>query len=90
MVAHTHGLSLPLIHLQEGASAFHENLPTRAGNSRRPDGRTQANAFLRGVSVQTEIRSGYAIDQICSAASQPDVDLIVISTHGRTGDSSMG
>ena len=46
--------------------------------------------FLRGVSVQTEIRSGYAIDQICNAASQPDVDLIVISTHGRTGDSSMG
>jgi len=41
--------------------------------------------FLRGLSVQTEICSGHAIDEICGAASQPDVDLIVTSTHGRTG-----
>ncbi len=41
--------------------------------------------FLRGLSLQTEIRSGHAIDEICSAAGQPDVDLIVTSTHGRTG-----
>lgn len=41
--------------------------------------------FLRGLSLQTEIRSGHAIDEICGAAGQPDVDLIVISTHGRTG-----
>jgi nucleotide-binding universal stress UspA family protein len=41
--------------------------------------------FLRDLSVKTEIRPGRAIDQICSAARQPDVDLIVTSTHGRTG-----
>jgi nucleotide-binding universal stress UspA family protein len=41
--------------------------------------------FLRGLSIETEIRSGHAIDEICGAASQPDVDLIVTSTHGRTG-----
>jgi nucleotide-binding universal stress UspA family protein len=41
--------------------------------------------FLRDLSVQTEIRFGYAVDQICSAASQPKVDLVVTSTHGRTG-----
>jgi len=41
--------------------------------------------FLRGLSLQTEIGSGHAIDEICSAAGQPDVDLIVTSTHGRTG-----
>jgi nucleotide-binding universal stress UspA family protein len=41
--------------------------------------------FLRGLSIQTEIRPGYAIDQICSAAGQSDVDLIVTSTHGRSG-----
>jgi nucleotide-binding universal stress UspA family protein len=41
--------------------------------------------FLRGLSVQTEIRSGHATEGICKAAGQPDIDLIVTSTHGRTG-----
>jgi len=41
--------------------------------------------FLRGLPVQTEIRAGHAIDEICNAASQPDVDVIVTSTHGRSG-----
>jgi nucleotide-binding universal stress UspA family protein len=41
--------------------------------------------FLRGLSLQSEFRSGHAIDEICGAAGQPDVDLIVTSTHGRTG-----
>jgi nucleotide-binding universal stress UspA family protein len=41
--------------------------------------------FLRGVPVQTEIRAGHAIEEICNAASQPEIDLVVTSTHGRTG-----
>ena len=41
--------------------------------------------FLRDVLVQTEIRSGHATEEICKAAGQPDIDLIVTSTHGRTG-----
>jgi nucleotide-binding universal stress UspA family protein len=41
--------------------------------------------FLRGQPVQTETRPGYAVDEICAAASEPDVDLIVTATHGRTG-----
>ena len=41
--------------------------------------------FLRGVPVQTEICAGHAVDEICAAASQPEIDLIVTSTHGRTG-----
>jgi len=41
--------------------------------------------FLRGLSVQTEILSGHAVDEICAAAGEPGVDLIVTSTHGRTG-----
>ena len=41
--------------------------------------------FLRGVPVQTEIRAGHAIEEICNAASQTAIDLIVTSTHGRTG-----
>lgn len=42
-------------------------------------------AFLRGVSLETEICPGRPIDEICDAASQSNVDLIVTSTHGRTG-----
>ena len=41
--------------------------------------------FLRGMSLQTEIRPGRPVDEICGAAVEPNVDLIVISTHGRTG-----
>ena len=41
--------------------------------------------FLRGLRLDTEILPGPAVDEICAAASQPDVDLIITSTHGRTG-----
>lgn len=41
--------------------------------------------FLRGLPVQTETLPGHAVDEICAAASEPDVDLVVTSTHGRTG-----
>jgi len=41
--------------------------------------------FLRGLPVQTELLPGFAVDEICAAAGEPDVDLIVTSTHGRTG-----
>jgi nucleotide-binding universal stress UspA family protein len=41
--------------------------------------------FLRGLPVQSQIRRGYAVDEICVAAAQLDVDLVVTSTHGRTG-----
>jgi nucleotide-binding universal stress UspA family protein len=41
--------------------------------------------LLRGLTVQTEILPGPAVDEICAAAGAPDVDLIVTSTHGRTG-----
>jgi len=41
--------------------------------------------FLRDLTVQTKILPGPAVDEICAAAGEPDVDLIVTSTHGRTG-----
>jgi nucleotide-binding universal stress UspA family protein len=39
--------------------------------------------FLEGVKTEPKIRFGYATDAICGEAD--DVDLVVISTHGRTG-----
>lgn len=41
--------------------------------------------FLRDLPVQTEILPGAAVDEICATASDRDVDLIVTSTHGRSG-----
>jgi nucleotide-binding universal stress UspA family protein len=41
--------------------------------------------FLRGLPVQTEILPGTPVDEICAAAGDPEIDLIVTSTHGRTG-----
>jgi nucleotide-binding universal stress UspA family protein len=41
--------------------------------------------FLRGLPVQTKILPGPAVDEICAAAGERDLDLVVISTHGRTG-----
>lgn len=40
---------------------------------------------LRDLKCETEVRSGNVVEEICGAASQPDVDLLVASTHGRTG-----
>ena len=41
--------------------------------------------FLRGIKCESEIRTGYPIDEICSETSRPDIDLVISSTHGRTG-----
>jgi nucleotide-binding universal stress UspA family protein len=38
-----------------------------------------------GIEVETSIQIGHAGQQICARADQNDVDLIVTSTHGRTG-----
>jgi nucleotide-binding universal stress UspA family protein len=41
--------------------------------------------FLRGVACETEIRTGYAIQEICAEIERADVDLVITSTHGQTG-----
>ena len=41
--------------------------------------------FMRGISCETEVQVGAAVDLICAQTSRADVDLMVISTHGRTG-----
>ena len=46
---------------------------------------TRQMNFLRGLPVQTETLPGHAVDEICAAANEPDVNLIVTSTHGRSG-----
>jgi nucleotide-binding universal stress UspA family protein len=41
--------------------------------------------FMDGVSSETEIRSGSTVDEICAESRRPDIDVMVTSTHGRTG-----
>ena len=41
--------------------------------------------FLQGIRCESEIRTGYPIDEICAESGRPDIDLVVTSTHGRTG-----
>jgi nucleotide-binding universal stress UspA family protein len=41
--------------------------------------------FLRGVPCETEIRTGYAIQEICAEIERADIDIVITSTHGQTG-----
>jgi nucleotide-binding universal stress UspA family protein len=45
--------------------------------------------FLRKVGCATEIRAGYAVDEICREAPKSKADLVVIATHGRSGFNRM-
>ena len=45
--------------------------------------------FFADVNYATEIRTGNVVEQICAETRRPDVDLTVISTHGRTGFNRM-
>ena len=45
--------------------------------------------FLRKVKRATEVRAGYAVDEICREAAKSKTDLVVIATHGRTGFNRM-
>jgi nucleotide-binding universal stress UspA family protein len=41
--------------------------------------------WLEGIRCETELRTGFAVDEICAQSSRDDVDILVTSTHGRTG-----
>jgi nucleotide-binding universal stress UspA family protein len=42
-------------------------------------------AKFGGVKFETRVKVGLPVDQICAFAQDNDVDLIITSTHGRTG-----
>jgi nucleotide-binding universal stress UspA family protein len=44
-----------------------------------------ARLFGKGVEVTTELRTGFALDEILAAAKDLDAGLIVMGTHGRRG-----
>jgi nucleotide-binding universal stress UspA family protein len=66
------------------------HLPVEADAARRMNAQLEMEAltqlhFLRGVPCATEIRTGYAIQEICAAIEHANVDLVITSTHGETG-----
>ena len=71
----------------EGASA---NVSDKSDESARKNAELEMEALtkldsLRELKCEAEVRCGDVIEEICSAAGQPDIDLLVTSTHGRTG-----
>jgi nucleotide-binding universal stress UspA family protein len=64
------------------------------GRSKLPGARLEMEAFrqldfLRGVKVDVQIQTGHSIKEIYAETKSPDVDLVVISTHGRSGFNRM-
>jgi nucleotide-binding universal stress UspA family protein len=60
----------------------------------RGNGQASLSEYLRGKAesvqahgfeVETEVLSGDAAEAILAASAKPDVDLVLIATHGRTG-----
>jgi len=43
------------------------------------------NLTAEGVAVETEIADGAAADEILNYAEENDIDLIIMSTHGKSG-----
>jgi nucleotide-binding universal stress UspA family protein len=66
------------------------NLPLDLDVTRRMNAQLEMEAltqlhFLGGVTCETEIRTGYAIQEISAAIDRRDIDLVITSTHGQTG-----
>jgi nucleotide-binding universal stress UspA family protein len=73
--------------MTEGCGVYHLSpYKEAAGHASKP----QMRAFLRGVNFgsvpfKTSAIAGFCPEGICRAAEKEKVDLIIMSTHGRTG-----
>jgi nucleotide-binding universal stress UspA family protein len=70
----------------QGMNARMEPLVAEEHAHARKEMKTWTEAKSLGkIPRESEIRDGSPIEVICSEAALPDVDLVVIATHGRTG-----
>lgn len=72
----------PVLNGRVGASLPADNLTVIANARLDMEASTKLD-LMEGVKCETEVRMGYAVDEICNETD--NVDLVVISTHGRTG-----
>ena len=81
-----HAVQLPAPMVVDGLSA---NLSSMHGldlkNARLDMEAFSKLDFLRDTKCAVEVRTGYPVDRICGETKEGDVDLVVISTHGRSG-----
>jgi len=74
----------PIVMNRPGAS-FRNGAKLNLANARLDMEAFSKLGFLQNVEPTVEIRTGRPVDEICRETSQSDIDLVVISTHGRTG-----
>ncbi len=95
-IARANNAELVLLHVIQTHTSEYTPQVTLAGMDELSDQNTaQVKAYLQGLRNQLKIegvKAHYAIvesrkpaETICEFASEEDIDLIVMSTHGRTG-----
>ena len=62
-----------------------EMIETLEQNAERHVSDSVAKAEESGVTIRSDVEIGIPFSEICSYATQNDIDLIVMGTHGRTG-----
>lgn len=48
-------------------------------------GKIERQLTEKGLKVETHVRYGHDVDEILNHAAQADIDLIALTTHGRSG-----
>ena len=82
-----HVAELGIAYTADGYAMYDLSEPIKAA---RDDAARQMRQFVHGlkfggVKFETAISDGFAVDGICGFAESNNVDLIITSTHGRTG-----
>lgn len=86
---HVFARQMPLASGETTRNAFNKNDTIALDNARFDMECFTQLDFLRGVKRETDISAGDAVDEICREAGQAATDLVVISTHGRSGFNRM-
>jgi nucleotide-binding universal stress UspA family protein len=82
-----HAVHLSYSYTSDGYTMYDLSIVEKAA---RKEADRQMREFVRcakfgRVKFETLIKVGFPVDAICAQAENPDVDLIITSTHGRTG-----
>ncbi|NPV47436.1 MAG: universal stress protein [Armatimonadetes bacterium] len=78
-------LAVSASHADGGPVAALSTLTAEADEASAYLNSVAAQLSAEGLSVQTAVRSGDVADELLHQAAQMDADLIVMSTHGRSG-----
>lgn len=87
-LARTHGAKVRVLHVDDFASF---GVPGEAGLVEQRHARLGeqlrelVNRYRGGVDIEARLQSGIPYEAIVEASHDPEVDMIVLGTHGRTG-----